>query len=434
MPHREPIPPIPERIQPTLIQKRPGKWTARFRWQGLTKDRALGLTVDPTPKGDAPPVKIERLALRKFTRPYLAGEWSPFEDDVYGPLPGHQRGPTIAEATATFLARYDSSKTKANYESILRLFEESLEPHTLVSEVEPDEIRAFVYRETSLQNGVEKPITRSTQKHSWRHLRAFFNWAIKSHIIDENPVEEVDAPRVEQRSKSFLAPGDLGRVLSALDDQLPAELSAAYRVALGAGLRRDELRHLQARDVDLDYGVVLIRSKEMVQAKGGEWRPKGRRDRRVPLNPLARRAMAGLVEASDSRHNVLFSTDGDVIREERLTKALRTTLDDLGLHLPRPLHALRGLYITYMLLLGWPLPVVQELVGHVDSSMTMNYWRSASTVLWGDARHDFREAAIELGFEPYHAAGFGPSGYSMGTPGVRDATEVSRWERNTAET
>ena len=208
MSHREPVPPLHERVEPTLIQKRPGRWTARFRWNGQTKDRALGLTVDPTPSGDEPPQKIRRLALRKYTRPYLAGDWSPFEREAEKP----HRGPTVKEAAARFLRRHDDSpSTRRNYESVLRLFEESLEPHTLVAEVVPDDVRAFVYRTTSLvkrKDGStsERSVSRSTQKHAHRHLRAFFNWARKERLVEDSPVERVDQPRVEVKAKPFVAP------------------------------------------------------------------------------------------------------------------------------------------------------------------------------------------------------------------------------------
>ncbi|NNF58969.1 MAG: hypothetical protein HKN04_12110, partial [Rhodothermaceae bacterium] len=55
----------------------------------------------------------------------------------------------------------------------------------------------------------------------------------------------------------------------------------------------------------------------------------------------------------------------------------------------------------YHLLLDWPVPIVQALAGHRDSTVTLGYWRDASTLLWGDSRKRFREAAVELGFEPY---------------------------------
>lgn len=410
MSQRDSIPPLNERLEPTLIQKRPGKWTARFRWHGQTKDRSVGLTVDPTPTGEDPPRKIQRLALRKFTRPYLSGEWSPFEDDLYGPEKGPERDPTVLETKALFLARYDDgSSTRRNYESVIRLFEESLEPHTLITEVTPDEVRDFVYRETSLvelKDGTtsNRPVSRSTQKHSHRHLRAFFNWAVKQRLIETSPVDRVDQPRVEVKAKPFVPPADIVRILNTCEERMEPELAAAYRVALGCGLRRSELLHLQARDVDLNYGVVLVRSKKMEQAKGGEWRPKGRRDRRVPINDLARSALADRLNASATPDDLLFSTGGSLVREERLTNVLRGVLDDLDIHLRRPLHALRGLYITYHLLLDWPVPIVQALAGHRDSTVTLGYWRDASTLLWGDSRQRFREAAVDLGFEPYDGA------------------------------
>src|SRR5690606_24202835 len=99
MPTRKPIPPIEERARPTLIQKRPGKWTVRFRWRGQTKDRFCGITVEPS---EEPPAVVEEHVFKEFTRRYLSGQWSPFEENLSGAAPDRlaapKRGPTVAEA------------------------------------------------------------------------------------------------------------------------------------------------------------------------------------------------------------------------------------------------------------------------------------------------------------------------------------------------
>jgi hypothetical protein len=47
---------------------------------------------------------------------------------------------------------------------------------------------------------------------------------------------------------------------------------------------------------------------------------------------------------------------------------------------------------------------LQALAGHRDSIVTLGYWRDASTLLWSDSRRRFREATVELWFEPYDGA------------------------------
>jgi integrase len=253
MAKRAQVPPLQERRQPTLVQKRPGKWVCRFRWRGNVMERAISLSAKPTAKDDPPPTTIEKYAWRNLIQPYIAGTWSPYEDAIYGPQTEPERGPTVSEAKDQFLARYEKgSKTYESYEFVLRCWEATLESHTLVSEVEPDGVRAYVYRED---------ITRATQRHSWRHLRAFFNWCIKERIIDESPIERVDPPRVEDKQMPFISPEEMKEVLKVCDETLPDFLSLAYRVALGAGLRRDELRYLQARDVNLTYNYLIVRNK-----------------------------------------------------------------------------------------------------------------------------------------------------------------------------
>src|SRR5690606_32657439 len=125
----------------------------------------------------------------------------------------------------------------------------------------------------------------------------------------------------------------------------------------------------------------------------------------------------------------------EVVEEGRLTKALSGILEDQAIHLPRPLHALRGHFITYSLLLEWPVPLVQEMAGHRDSQTTMKYWRDAAALLYGDARRRFRDEAIALGFEPYSVGHVGEpfGGYEVGTPGVRPNADETGTERIGAE-
>lgn len=58
-------------------------------------------------------------------------------------------------------------------------------------------------------------------------------------------------------------------------------------------------------------------------------------------------------------------------------------------------------YNTYLLLLDWPVPIMQTLAGHRDSTVMLGYWRDPSALLLGDACRSFREAALKLGFEAY---------------------------------
>lgn len=420
MPTRKPIPPIEERARPTLIQKRPGKWTVRFRWRGQTKDRFCGITVEPS---EEPPAVVEEHVFKEFTRRYLSGQWSPFEENLSGAAPDRlaapKRGPTVAEATPPFLDRYDP-KTRKNYESVLRLFEASLAPHTLVAEVTSVDVKSFVYRKRVLRKSADREVSRATQRHAWRHLRTFFNWCIKRQFIEVNPVELVDAPRVDERSKPFVPPEQIRKALEVCTGSLPEAFTGAIQICLGCGLRRDEVRHLQVHDVDLQLGSLTIRTKKVKQAEGGVFRPKGRRDRHVPLNPLARMALEQTMSRVESSDDLLFSIGGEILDEWRLTKAWKGIVEDQGIYLPRPLHSLRGLFVTYNLLLGWPVPVVQKMAGHRDSQTTMKYWHDAPGLLFGDARYRFREEAVALGFEPYDVPPIREvERRDLGTPRVR---------------
>jgi integrase len=397
------FPPLQLRRPPTLIEKRPGQWTLRFRHAGKSRDVLVMGRTDPalqTLSGKAP-TRVTDRAARVFTGPYMRGEWSPWED-----VP--DRGPvgaraTVAAAVEAFLARYgDSPETARNYRSVLTRFEATLPPHTFTSEVLPRDVSAFV---ASVGH------TAASRLHAWIHLRAFFSVEIGRGALGTNPVEDVPRPRPDGRILPFAMPDALGAVLAAVRATEPVHLADAVVFALATGLRRGELVAAQAADVDLDAGTVTVRAKTKAR-NGLDFRPKGRRDRAVQLNPLAVGAAEAALARTDGPHAPLFGPGGTLLSRPRaastsnLTRAVtrarlvaaeRTPGVPSGLNL----HALRGHYITYLLLLGWPVPFVQALAGHADAATTLGYWRNAAALTSGPARARFREGAIALGFEPY---------------------------------
>jgi integrase len=349
------------------------------------------------------PVKaVTDRAATVFTGPYLRGEWSPWEDVPNAPQTRSARA-TVAAAVEAFLARHDSSpETARNYRSVLTRFEATLPPHTFTSEVLPRDVSAFV---STVGN------TASSRLHAWVHLRAFFNAEVGRGALGSNPVDDVPRPRPDGRTLPFVMPDALGVVLAAVRDAEPVHLAGAVTFALATGLRRGELVAVQAADVDLDAGTVTIRAK--TEARDGlDFRPKGRRDRAVQLSPLAlKTAEAALARAVDGRAP-LFGPGGTMLGRPRrvsssnLTRAVRrarvaAAAQTPGVPSALNLHALRGHYITYLLLLGWPVPVVQVLAGHADAATTLGYWRDAAALAAGPARSRFREGAIALGFEPW---------------------------------
>lgn len=98
-------------------------------------------------------------------------------------------------------------------------------------------------------------------------VKAFFKWAISRDLVDVNPTDRIDSPRLPRRAATPLTRADLERVIEqATPRQRLCLILGAY-----AGLRISEIAALRYEDVRRDEGILVVR--------GG----KGGKDRVVPL-------------------------------------------------------------------------------------------------------------------------------------------------------
>ncbi len=98
-------------------------------------------------------------------------------------------------------------------------------------------------------------------------VRQFFKWAVSRDLVDANPTDRVESPRLPKRAATPLTRHELARVLEvATPYQRLCILLGAY-----AGLRISEIAALRYEDVRRDEGVLVVR------------RGKGGKDRVIPL-------------------------------------------------------------------------------------------------------------------------------------------------------
>jgi integrase/recombinase XerD len=154
---------------------------------------------------------------------------------------------------------------------------------------------------------------------------------------------------------------------------LPVRLRAARLACLlellyGTGLRVSELVALPASAARTDARVIVVRGK-------------GNKERMVPLNDAAKRAMAdylALVRQSepDARSKWLFPSFGESghLTRQHLARELKTLAAAAGLRAAQVSpHVLRHAFASHLLHNGADLRVVQTLLGHADISTTQIY-------------------------------------------------------------
>lgn len=179
-----------------------------------------------------------------------------------------------------------------------------------------------------------------------------------------NPVSEVE-PYKEVRRQRYLTIEELKRLAQALDEEERAGLIspfviAAIRLLILLGARRDEVRKMKWRLVDLERQVVIIDDH-----KTDDTGPKV-----LPLNEAAVNILRSLPRDPSNPHVIQGSIPGQPYAD--LEKPWRKIRKRAGLDRVR-LHDLRHSFASFSVSIGVPLRTVGGLLGQESLQATMRY-------------------------------------------------------------
>jgi integrase len=132
-----------------------------------------------------------------------------------------------------------------------------------------------------------------TRRKALATLSSFFDWAVRFDRVAANPVRRIDRPRRRGVERHAHSPERIRRIIGA---QLELRDRVAIALMARLGLRKNELRLLQWRHVDLEAGELHA------QAKGGK----------RPTIPVVyddlRRELAELALEGEPEHFLLYPT------------------------------------------------------------------------------------------------------------------------------
>ena len=204
-------------------------------------------------------------------------------------------------------------------------------------------------------------------------LRGFYRFQRLTGAVEQNPAEDLHAPRTFAALPKFLSLEDVDRLLAAPDVTTPRGVRdrALIEVLYATGLRVSELVGLRLTDLKPDHGYV--------QCLG-----KGNKQRIVPLGDEAanwvrrylaeaRPKLAGrrpepwlFLNIRGARGGRRLSRSGfwKILKEYGRTANIRSALSP---------HVLRHSFATHLLERGADLRAIQVMLGHADLSTTQIY-------------------------------------------------------------
>jgi integrase/recombinase XerD len=200
--------------------------------------------------------------------------------------------------------------------------------------------------------------------------RGFFRFLVVSGHRQDNPADDLRAPRAWKSLPKFLSLDEVDRLLESPDTTEPRGLRdrALIEVLYATGLRVSELVNLRPHDLNLESGYLTCTGK-------------GRKQRLVPVGDeaaawLKRYVTEGrpaLLKKRSSPRLFVNARGGSGLTRVGLWKILKDYGKQAGLRSRLSPHVLRHSFATHLLERGADLRAIQMMLGHSDLSTTQIY-------------------------------------------------------------
>lgn len=199
-------------------------------------------------------------------------------------------------------------------------------------------------------------------------VKSFYRWLAERDGFDPTDVLSMRSPKFTKPLPRPLTT-DAARAmidtvdLNAREDWIAARDVAVLTLLYGCGLRISEA-------LGLRWGAAPL--PEMLTIRG-----KGDKDRRVPVLPIARQAVARYLALCPHEPGpdapLFLGQRGGALNPRQVSGAMALARAQLGLPATATPHAMRHSFATHLLNAGGDLRAIQDLLGHTSLSTTQAY-------------------------------------------------------------
>ena len=204
-------------------------------------------------------------------------------------------------------------------------------------------------------------------------IRIFFKYlSRKAHLIDNNPAQDLETPKLDRRMPKYLSLDDSKKLLNAASNEDNRNAPRDYAITtlfLNCGMRLSELVGINLKDIDFAECKLNVIGK-------------GNKERTIYLNKACMRALAQYINVRPKEGIKIDSKDALFLseRKERISKRtvqhiITKELQQAGLDTNKySVHKLRHTAATLMYQYGnVDIRALQELLGHESISTTEIY-------------------------------------------------------------
>lgn len=201
-------------------------------------------------------------------------------------------------------------------------------------------------------------------------IRAFYKFLQEEEIIEENPAEQLDTPKITRKLPEILSIDEIEQILSTIDlSKFEGHRNKAIiEVLYGCGLRVSELINLKIMDYFSDESILRVIGK-------------GDKERYVPIGSKAKNALYYYIEYSRPHYPMItkyqpyifLNRRGKKLTREMIFIIVKDCAAKAGIQKNVHPHTFRHSFATHLVENGADLFAVQEMLGHSSITTTEIY-------------------------------------------------------------
>lgn len=262
--------------------------------------------------------------------------------------------------------RLYSSLTVRAYMDDLATFARFVEPPTLIEQCTVGDVRAYVMM--LIERGDS---TRSVNRRV-SALRSFYNYLVRSAVIEINPTSSIRSLRVSKKLPHFVAQKQMEVIVESIQgdvksDQYVVARDAAIILTLyQTGMRRAEIVALSIRDVDFERQSIKVTGK-------------GSKQRVVPMRDELKEELKKYLNKREEfccqteQKSLFLNKKSERLSSDAVYRIVKKSLAGAGVEARRSPHTLRHTFATHLLAEGASILSIQELLGHESIASTQLY-------------------------------------------------------------
>lgn len=203
-------------------------------------------------------------------------------------------------------------------------------------------------------------------------LKAFFRYMQSTGIITSNPMEKLDAPRVQRELPHVLSQEQIACLFRQVNVETPAGQRdlAMLHILCATGMRVSELISLNLADFDAERATIVCPGRSS----------RSKRERVLPLSPETVEATKHylatarplLVTRHPEEQALFLNRHGERLTRQGFWLIIKSYARQANISEITP-HMLRHSFAILMLRGGMELRSVKELLGHAHISTTQVY-------------------------------------------------------------